>query len=66
MGKEIGSNFDLEPSMDLSVLPEKLYSEQFGVKGSDELFLSTGRGAENFILDTIEERNPKIKKVIYM
>lgn len=61
MQKEIGSNFDLNPE----ILPDKtpaLYLSEYGIEGGDEALFSTGRGAEGFVLDTIEERNPKIRK----
>ncbi|MBU3205221.1 DegT/DnrJ/EryC1/StrS family aminotransferase [Clostridium algidicarnis] len=50
----------------MSVLGSSDFSlniESFGLKGSDSVFLSTCRGAENLVLDTISERNPNIRKV---
>lgn len=62
MQKEIGSNFDLNPNIMLNK-GSVLHIGQYGIKGSDEVILSTGRGAEGFVLDTIERRQPKIRKI---
>lgn len=62
MQKEIGSNFDLDPR----ILMQNSISwdlGQIGITGSDSVMLSTGRGAENLILDEIERRCPKLKKI---
>lgn len=63
MQNEIGSNFELNPAVVQCEYNFNLDIELFGLKGSDSVFLSTGRGAENFILDTISERNPDIRKI---
>lgn len=62
MQKEIGSNFDLNPNIMLNK-GSVLYIGRYGIKGSDEVVLSTGRGAEGFVLDTIQRRRPKIRKI---
>lgn len=62
MLREIGSNFWLNPNEDY--IDEKAVSvEDYGYKGKDSVFLSTGRAAENLVLDVIEKHNPNIKKV---
>lgn len=62
MISEIGSNFWINPE-DLDK-PKNLGSpEQFGIRGSDYVWLSTGRSATALVLDTIEERNPDINKI---
>lgn len=62
MLSEIGSNFWLDP--------EKHFQDksigsplQFNCKGSDYVWLSTGRSAIKFVINTIESRNPNLKKV---
>ena len=62
MLKEIGSNFWLDPHQHYEnvVLGTP---EQFNCSGSDFVWLSTGRSAIRFVIDSIEERNPKKKKV---
>lgn len=61
--KEIGSNFELRLNSVLGDFDSSLNMESFALKGTDSIFLSTGRGAENLVLDTILERNPDIRKV---
>lgn len=62
MLSEIGSNFWLNP--------EQYYQDkqlgapsQFNCKGSDFVWLSTGRSAIKFVINTIESRNSGLKKV---
>lgn len=60
--KEIGSNFDLNPEL---VLKDdlKVDLKKYGMNGTDQVLCSTGRGAESFVLDEIQCRNPKTKKI---
>lgn len=62
MLSEIGSNFWLNPN---EILDEKPLGtpEQFNCKGSDYAWLSTGRSAIQFVINTIEGRTRNIKKV---
>lgn len=62
MLSEIGSNFWISPN-ELFLQFSKITPEKFGCKGSDYVWMSTGRGAISFVLDTIERRNPDITKV---
>lgn len=62
MLSEIGSNFWLNPNQLFSEGPLGT-PEQFNCKGSDYVWLSTGRSAIRYIIKTIEERKPNIKKV---
>lgn len=62
MQREIGSEFWLNPN--------KIYAEnkridlrRYEIDGMDEVFLSTGRGAQTFVLETIEGRDSRIKKI---
>lgn len=62
MFSEIGSNFWLNP--------EQHYQDknvgtpmQFNCNGSDHVWLSTGRSAIKFVINTIESRNSSLKKV---
>lgn len=62
MLSEIGSNFWLNP--------EQYYQDnhigtpsQFNCKGGDYVWLSTGRSAIKFVINTIESRNPRLRKV---
>lgn len=62
MQKEIGSNFDLDPKR----IPKQnlqLDIGEYGIGGNDKALLSTGRGAEHFVLDAIQERMPDIKRI---
>lgn len=62
MLSEIGSNFWLNPSEHFA--ENTLGSpEQFNCRGNDYAWLSTGRSAIQFVINSIEERKPKIKKV---
>lgn len=61
MTKEIGSNFWIDQNnigSNLSITPQI-----FGCHGSDYAWLSTGRSAISLVLETIEIRNPVIRKV---
>lgn len=59
---EIGSNFWLNPKQEWF---EKSIGtpEQFYCNGSDYVWLSTGRSAIRFVIETIEKRRPGLKKV---
>ena len=62
MLSEVGSNFWIDPEELMGeAMLQPPYS--FGYEGNDYAWLSTGRAATRFILKTIEERNPSIKKV---
>lgn len=62
MQREIGSNFWLNPQvMNGNGLHIEL--DKYGLCGSDTALFSTGRGAESFVLETIEKRNKNLKKV---
>jgi dTDP-4-amino-4,6-dideoxygalactose transaminase len=62
MLSEIGSNFWLDPSQKLCKQTIGT-PEQFRCKGSDFVWLSTGRSAIKFVIKTIEERKPGLKKI---
>lgn len=62
MLSEIGSNFWLDPNQSYKDLPLGT-PEQFNCKGSDYAWLSTGRSSIKFVIKTIEERQPIIKKI---
>lgn len=62
MLSEIGSNFWISPNDGKGGRPLG-DPFQFGYHGSDYVWMSTGRSATRFVLRTIEERNPDIKKV---
>lgn len=62
MLSEIGSNFWISPDEGNSGKPLGA-PLQFGYQGSDYVWMSTGRSATRLVLQTIEERNPKCKKV---
>lgn len=62
MQREIGSNFWLSPNEvyeDVSLGTPGL----FGCKGTDYVWLSTGRSAIRFVIETIEKRKPGLKRV---
>lgn len=62
MLSEIGSNFWISPNEGKSGIP--LYPPfQFGYKGTDYVWMSTGRSATRLVLQTIQERNSNVKKV---
>lgn len=62
MLSEIGSNFWINPD---EVFDDKSLGTpvQFNCKGSDYVWLSTGRSAIQFVINTIEARSPRINKV---
>ena len=62
MLSEIGSNFWISPTDGKG---DKVLGSpfQFGYQGSDYVWMSTGRSATRLVLQTIEERNPRINKV---
>lgn len=62
MLSEIGSNFWIR-SEELSLKAVEITPEQFGCKGTDYVWMSTGRGGTSFVLDTIEKCNPNVRKV---
>lgn len=62
MLSEIGSNFWIRPNDGKS--GKHLDTPfQFGYLGNDYVWMSTGRSATRLVLQTIEERNPKCRKV---
>jgi len=62
MLSEIGSNFWICPGEGKG--GKLLYPPfQFGYRGSDYVWMSTGRSATHLVLQTIEERNPNCQKV---
>lgn len=62
MLSEIGSNFWISPNDGKS--GNHLYPPfNFGYKGNDYVWMSTGRSATRLVLQTIEERKPNVKKV---
>lgn len=61
MLSEIGSNFWIDSKDDLSGEGNILLSD-LGLVGTDYVLLSTGRGAENFVLKEIYKRNKKLTK----
>lgn len=65
MQREIGSNFWLNPNEKYGDIP--LGSpEIFGCMGTDYVWLSTGRSAIKFVIKTIENRNPNIRKTVLL
>lgn len=62
MLSEIGSNFWIKPE-ELKLNQGLTTPAQFGCDGSDYVWMSTGRSATAFVLDTIEKRNPNVRKV---
>ncbi len=62
MQSEIGSNFWITPE-ELEMRPSVITPSIFGCNGSDYAWMSTGRSAISFVLETIEQRNPNINKV---
>lgn len=66
MQKEIGSNFWLSPEEVNSsyLIPDSFSPSIFGYSGSDYIWMSTGRSATSLVIKTIEERNPKVNKIV--
>lgn len=62
MLSEIGSNFWLDPNQHFKESPLGTPA-QFHCKGCDFAWLSTGRSAIKYVIKTIEQRKPNIKKV---
>ena len=62
MQTEIGSNFDLDEKY-LKSCSLEFNIRNFGFDGSDNVLLSSGRGAISYVLDEIERRNPILNKV---
>lgn len=62
MLSEIGSNFWLNPIEAFFDRPLDT-PEQFNCKGEDYVWLSTGRSAIQYVINSIEERKPGIKRV---
>ena len=66
---EIGSNFWMDPAIangtgrSREPLSPLTFSE-FGIFGSDAVFLSTGRAAQGAALDEIRRRNPADRKSV--
>ena len=65
MLNEIGSNFWICPD-DGKAGKQIGAPFQFGYQGSDYVWMSTGRSATRFVLQSIEERNQKCKKVVLL
>lgn len=63
MLSEIGSNFWINPNDGKNGCTLGTPYSLFGYRGSDYVWLSTGRSATRLVLQTIEERNPNVKKV---
>lgn len=62
MISEIGSNFWLNPNQQFAHADIGT-PKQFNCDGEDYVWLSTGRSAIKFVIKSIEERDPDIKKV---
>jgi dTDP-4-amino-4,6-dideoxygalactose transaminase len=62
MLSEIGSNFWLNPHKTLADAPIGTPA-QFNCVGSDYVWLSTGRSAIKYVIQTIERRCPTIKRI---
>lgn len=62
MLSEIGSNFWISPVDIQGVRPLDTPCILFGYKGSDFVWMSSGRSATRMVLKTIEERNPNLQK----
>lgn len=62
MLSEIGSNFWLNPGIKYS---DKTIGtpKQFNCEGKDYVWLSTGRSAIKYVLKTVEDRHPDIKRI---
>ncbi|MBQ6846154.1 MAG: hypothetical protein IJO61_03385 [Oscillospiraceae bacterium] len=62
MLKEIGSNFWLNPDS-ITESDKHIDISSLGIHGQDSVFLSTGRGAQLYVLKDIEAYTPDIRKV---
>ncbi len=62
MLREIGSYFWLSPEDNLDGQGEITLSA-LGLTGEDSVFLSTGRGAEDYVLKEIQKRNPDAARI---
>lgn len=60
---EIGSNFWINPNDGKRGCTLGTPYLLFGYKGNDYVWMSTGRSATRLVLQTIEERNPDVRKV---
>ena len=60
--QEIGSNFWITPE-ELEGTANELSLSKLGIIGNDEVFLSTGRAAQSYVLDDIERTRHNSKKV---
>lgn len=63
MLREIGSNFWINPSDKFDYFRE-ITPEDFGISGSDYAWLSTCRSAISLAIETIEQRNPAVPKIV--
>ena len=61
MKREIGGDFWISPNESFEDY-EIGSPEQFRCQGNDYVWLSSGRSAIKYVLQTIEERHPNIKK----
>ena len=64
MQKEIGSNFWLAPEDIKEECGTMSNPEIFKCKGTDYVWMSTCRSATALVIQTIEERNPQISKIV--
>lgn len=62
MLSEIGSLFWIKPE-EVNLVSALTTPAHFGCEGSDYVWMSTGRSATAFVIDTIEDRNPQVRKV---
>lgn len=66
MLKEIGSNFWIAPEDIRKTSDIVLTPDLFDCKGEDYVWLSSCRSAITLVLQTIEARDPQIKKIAYL
>lgn len=66
MKKEIGSNFWLNPTEIYSESEVNVKPEIFNCSGTDFIWLSNCRSAISVVIETIESRNPDIKKHVFL
>lgn len=62
MLSEIGSNFWITPD-EIESKATIITPNQFGCRGTDYVWMSTGRSAISFVLDTLEKKNHNLKKI---